>query len=345
MNKRLQLLFEMYLDGTITPSEKKELFSMLTDPANKNTVNGLMDSLWETIPDQPVSLMNREEAFDKLQQHITSVNQPKQLPQNRFKILKVAAAVAFLFIASAALFLYAPILKSSDHQVFAVGDDKTDAHFLRLPDGSTVLLNEGSKLEYPTSFNNETREVYLQGEAFFDIQHNSEKPFVVKTSDVTTTVLGTAFNIRAFPDDKHVVVTVSRGKVKVSKDEKVLGVITRDQQITVERQTSVSHQASVNSRETTEWMERDIHFNDVTMDNAVAELSNRFNVDIELKNEKLRECKFTATFVKGEDVEQILIVLTEFNNATFTFDKTTRKVVIDGEGCQTKREPNPTQIP
>src|SRR5688572_8298430 len=108
-----------------------------------------------------------------------------------------------------------------------------DPQFLRLPDGSTVLLNEGSKLEYPITFSGDTREVFLQGEGYFDIQHNPSKPFVVKTANVTTTVLGTAFNVKAFPSEKHITVTVTRGKVKVSKDEKVLGVITHDQQITI----------------------------------------------------------------------------------------------------------------
>jgi transmembrane sensor len=335
MNKRFQILFGLYLDGTITPPEKKELLRLISDPANEKLVNSLMDNLWENLPDQPVSLLNREEIFSRIKQQVDASLEATPSAR-KFPKLKVAAAIGLLAMFAIGFFLYTPIIKDSAQEVFAVNNHKADPQFLRLPDGSTVLLNEGSKLEYPTTFDGNTREVYLQGEGFFDIQHDPSKPFLVKTADVTTTVLGTAFNIRAFPSDRHITVTVTRGKVKVSKDKKVLGVITHDQQLTVERQTAVIHQANVNSKETTGWMERDIHFNDVTMEDAVAELSNRFGVQIQLNNDQLRLCKFTATFVKGEDIEQILVVITEFNNATFTHNKITGEISITGTGCTPK---------
>jgi transmembrane sensor len=332
MNKRLQILFDLYLDGTITPPEKKELFRLISDPTNEKFFNILMDNLWETLPDQAVSLLNREGAFSEIKHQIARSSPQEKKPRPILFNLKVAAAIGLLAAVAVGVFLYKPA-ESSAQEIFAVNNHKADPQFLRLPDGSTVLLNEGSKLEYPQSFDGDTREVYLQGEGFFDIKHDPSKPFLVKTANVTTTVLGTAFNVRAFPSDKHIIVTVTRGKVRVSKDEQVLGEITHDQQLTVERQTAAIHQVSVNSKETTGWMERDIHFNDVTMEDAVAELSNRFGVQITLKNEQLRSCKFTATFVKGEDIEQILIVLTEFNNATFTYDRENGVIIVDGSGC------------
>lgn len=73
---------------------------------------------------------------------------------------------------------------------------------MRLPDGSTVLLNEGSELSYSTSFGKQAREVTLTGEGYFDVQHNLSKPFKVLTGNVTTTVLGTAFNIKAYPGSR-----------------------------------------------------------------------------------------------------------------------------------------------
>lgn len=337
MNKRLQLLFELYLDGTITDPERKELFKLISDPANEKSVNTLMDGLWDSIPDQPVSLLNREEAFSNIRKQLAATSAENDTTHDRSIVnVRVAVAIGLLAAVAIGFYLYNPFTENFSRQTFTVNTQKTNTQFLRLPDGSTVLLNEGSRLEYPNTFDGNTREVFLQGEGYFDIQHDPSKPFIVKTAEVTTTVLGTAFNVRAFPSDQHVTVTVTRGKVKVSKDEKVLGVITHDQQITVERQTATAQQLTVNSKETTGWMERDIHFNDVTMEDALAELSNRFRVQIQLKNDQLRSCKFTATFVKGEDIEQILVVLTEFNNATYTYDKEAGVITLDGSGCNSK---------
>src|SRR5690606_5004009 len=84
-----------------------------------------------------------------------------------------------------------------------------------------------SVLNYPKEFG-ETREVHLEGEGFFDIKHDPTRPFVVTSGNLTTTVLGTAFNIRALPNDDRIVVTVIRGKVQVKDGERVLGVIADD---------------------------------------------------------------------------------------------------------------------
>jgi ferric-dicitrate binding protein FerR (iron transport regulator) len=85
---------------------------------------------------------------------------------------------------------------------------------INLPDGSKVVLNANSKLEYPPGFSNNTREVYLDGEAYFDIAHDPGKPFIVHTGSISTRVLGTAFNINAYRSQQFVEVTVTRVKWK-----------------------------------------------------------------------------------------------------------------------------------
>jgi transmembrane sensor len=81
---------------------------------------------------------------------------------------------------------------------------RTKRHYLSkntLPDGTTVVLNKKSKLSYPVEFTGSTREVFLTGEAFFDVAHNPSKPFKVHTGVFVTKVLGTAFSIKAYPGD------------------------------------------------------------------------------------------------------------------------------------------------
>src|SRR5690606_29105984 len=85
---------------------------------------------------------------------------------------------------------------------------------ITLSDGTTIKLNSGSRLRYPEAFDEGLREVHLEGEAFFDVARNEHSPFVVRTKSVTTRVLGTSFNIEAFPDEQ-ISVTVATGKVEV----------------------------------------------------------------------------------------------------------------------------------
>jgi transmembrane sensor len=91
---------------------------------------------------------------------------------------------------------------------------------IELPDGSSVWLNAGSKLEYDKSFGNDTRDVYLTGEAYFDVVKNPEKPFIVNTGKAKVKVLGTAFNVRCYPDDKKIETSLIHGSVEVILNNK-----------------------------------------------------------------------------------------------------------------------------
>lgn len=330
----LPYLFKRYVDGIITDEERTELFEIIQDLKNDEELKRLMDEVWEDIPSNSVIMMDSASIFHKLS---TRRNLQSEKRKRRNKKWLLAAAIIGFSVLSSVILL--TLQKPSPISITSVPKEATQ--FLRLPDGSTVILNENSKIEYPDEFG-AVRQVRLQGEAFFDIKHNASKPFVVITEDVMTTVLGTSFAVKAFPSD-DITVTVTRGKVKVSKENTTLGILSRDQQIIVERQTSSVQQLNVSAKEAMNWMERDIHFNDVSMADAASELANRFGVEINFENEDIRECRFTATFVKGEDIEQIMLVLTEFNSATFSFDREKGRIDIIGGKCSTEPNPNPNE--
>lgn len=94
---------------------------------------------------------------------------------------------------------------------------------LELPDGTKVWLNAGSKLIFPTQFNDKTRRIFLEGEAYFDVSHNKQKPFIVSTSDLNVTVLGTEFNFSAYPSDNEFEAVLIEGSIKI-KENKVLNL-------------------------------------------------------------------------------------------------------------------------
>jgi len=333
---RLLYLFQRYVDDTCSDAEKQELMQILAQPASDAALQALMDKLWEELPENgklPVEKTERilERMLPASRPHVA---QPLQRQRTFFRPwMKVAAAVALAMLAGA-IWLGRTSLQNESQPIAQASGLATSEHqFLKLPDGSTVVLNAGSRLEYPSSFDGrERREVLLRGEGYFDIKHDASKPFIVRTGNLTTTVLGTAFNIKAYEDEKNITVTVTRGKVQVSDEGRTLGVITPNQEITFDKVDRQSQQRSVDSNNAIAWKSHDIFFDDMTLQEAAAQLEERFHVSIRFENEKTRHCRFTATFLNGEDLDQILHIICEFNGATYVRDAA-GNMLIKGDGC------------
>jgi transmembrane sensor len=136
------------------------------------------------------------------------------------RVAKIAAAVSFLIVATFGVMKYNSPKAKQDNRISAKGkivsvlNDGTQSKRVDLPDGSYVILEPNSAVDYPESFGAQ-REVSLEGEAFFQVKKNPEHPFVVYAHEVTTKVLGTSFTVKASEKDKEIVVAVKTGKVAV----------------------------------------------------------------------------------------------------------------------------------
>ncbi len=332
---RLVWLFQRYVTHTCTPEERLEFIQSVMASRNQEKIKELLDELWETFPHQHNL---PEDSTSKILDNIFAANTKSSVvtpsPKRTPLIYKFAAS---LLIAIASLSAFYRFQSVTENQPIATKQEEThDEHrFIKLPDGSTVILNAGSTLNYPDSFEGKVnREVVLVGEGFFDIQSDPLKPFIVHAGVLKTTVLGTAFNIKAYDQEKDITVTVTRGKVEVSDAQKVLGVLTSNQQIFFEKEVNQVAQVDVDSKEAILWAENDIFFDDITLENATVKLEEKFAIKISFENEKLKKCRFTASFIKGENLIQILEVISQFNNAEYIVSEK-GDVTLTGEGCTT----------
>jgi len=208
----------------------------------------------------------------------------------------------------------------------------SENRFITLSDGSKVVLRYGSKLNFPSSFTGIKREVELIGEAYFDIHHDNAKPFVIHTGTITTTVLGTAFDISAFPGQKKVVVTVTRGRVRVDNDHKASVILTPNEQVVYDNQTPAMQKNKVEAEKTLTWASSDMVFDGVSFKSIAASLSRRYQVAIDFKNPALENCPITASFSGTESLKDILEILCTARGTTYKFENE-QKVTIDGIGC------------
>lgn len=214
---------------------------------------------------------------------------------------------------------------------YASGQTNFD-RYLTLPDGSTVVLHSGSRLVVPEHFNGPSREVTLLGEAYFDIRSDSLKPFVINTGQLKTTVLGTAFNISAYPERPEITVSVTRGKVKVEEGTKVLAVLTPDQQIVYNTKNAAARQEAVNAAARASWTTNEMVFENATFENIANTLSKRYEVNIQFSDDALKQCPVRVSFAGTESLEEVLDVICGVRNATYQIENG-RDVLIKGKGC------------
>lgn len=306
-----------------------DVLALLSQEKKEELKSQMHTSIWQNIsrgvqPDETSMShrsktdMNRaREASLPLKNKLSNENVK---PIKRWLVRMIAAAILLAICTIGIFFLRN---ESAKNQTVAAHINQQKINRLvRLPDGSTVIISAGSKLNYPSSFDGlARREVYLEGQAFFDIKHNTSKPFIVHTGQLETTVLGTAFNIKAFPGDIDITVTVSRGKVKVSDQNKTLGIILPNQQITCNQQKANSTLKTVDTDTYLDWKAQDLLFDDVTVAEAAELLEERFDVNITFSDQLIKSNRFTTTFLKGESLEQVLTSICEFNGVVYQYDK------------------------
>lgn len=296
---------------------------------------------WLENPDQPATVWDQldagsqDEWLQKLYRRIAHTIDAENKKTIKFKSwFKVAMASAAVF----AGFLLALLLWPKQKQPTAMASWTTvsaatgEKHYVMLEDSSSVWLNSGASIRYNTAPGHKNREVYLSGEAYFDVKHLPQRPFMVHTGKITTTVLGTAFNISTDKLGNQVKVAVTRGKVQVAKEGEVLGLLMPNQQIVYERQHQSHVQRNIDTEVVLDWLPDDLYFDNITFGEAALALAKQYDVQIKFSNEKLKNCRFTGTIKKDKTLDQALRVICEFNKATYKIKNNT--VTIFGAGCE-----------
>ncbi len=182
-----------------------------------------------------------------------------------------------------------------------------------LPDGSEGWLNGGSSLQFPTTFLGKYREVRLEGEAYFDVFSNPEKPFVVTTRDVKVVAVGTSFNVNAYVEDKTSSVMLESGKVSLFKSEdqhlnNTLSQLDTGYQFTYFKELDSHQIEAVDVYKSTAWKEGLLVFREDLMVDIVDRLNRWYNVEITIKDKRLETYTFRATF-QDETLDEVLKLL------------------------------------
>jgi ferric-dicitrate binding protein FerR (iron transport regulator) len=200
----------------------------------------------------------------------------------------------------------------------------------QFPDGTQVILNAGSEISLNANYAKTTREVYLKGEAFFEVQHNAAVPFIVHTGSMDVKALGTAFNVKSYNNESRTEAVLIRGLVEVTlkkdnnrklllhPDEKVLWAEnksnsearTRSAITKVQDQGVVKPVTKLDNGNVKElaWVQNNLAFEDEAFEEIAYQLDRWYNVNIQFESDDIKKYHFTATF-KKEKIEQVLEIL------------------------------------
>ncbi len=198
-----------------------------------------------------------------------------------------------------------------------------------LPDGSIVWLNSESEISYPDTFPDNTRIVKLKGEAFFKITPNAFKPFTVITGRVSTTALGTSFDIRAFKDDQDIRIALATGKVKVNFSSKQANkevILMPNQGISYNLSKNKITKSQINPKETFSWKDGIIYFNDASLNEVVKTLSRWYGVEFIIMNKDNQPWSYTGEFDNAY-LQNVLESISFTKNFDFKLDN--KKVTIN----------------
>ncbi|WP_423126928.1 FecR family protein [Gaoshiqia sp. Z1-71] len=294
---------DQFVEGNYSRTEYrrvKELFAQDSDAALQEA----MQTHWDEIPaNQPLN-RRLKQRLNSLLAQVTNRQPSKKT--NVVALYQRVAAILFIpmVLAMAAYWLLPAKPEQTEALATIHSPDGSRTEFV-LPDGTTGWLNSGSKLSYPVTFH-KSREVELTGEAYFQVVRRDGKKFRVKTPGLTVQVMGTAFNVAAYPDDKEINVVLEKGQVQIlsplianaytmQPDEKFNFNLVRNQ----------AQISKVNAVELTSWTQGILRFNGEPLSEVMKKLARWYNVDFEIRDEQLRAYNFKATF-KNEQLEEIL---------------------------------------
>jgi transmembrane sensor len=344
MDEHHYLLIIGYLEGRITEEETQYLLQKVQSDKEFSEAFEDIAEIWSARKPVPNNSYKAHDALARLNQKIDELEEAKHDANEQFSHKKrtlstfklqpmLAIAASIVVLLGVFWFYNAQIKHRSAVNTLAFVEKRTgfgEKKKISLPDGTSVVLNAASTLRISNNFDGEKREVYLEGEAWFDVKRDPQKPFIVHTGKIATQVLGTHFNVSAYQNDANITVSLVQGKVQVDMNNDPAKRIILDpgKQMTYSKANRQAHVTDFVAEDITGWKENKLVFNYDSWPEAAKKLSRWYAVPVQLKDSTLLRCKLKGTFNNiplAKVMEQIGMV------SDITWKMEGKKVLISGK--------------
>jgi ferric-dicitrate binding protein FerR (iron transport regulator) len=358
----INIIITKYIIGEINDHEMQVLHEWLSEGSSNKKYFTEIEAIYYSLevlknPDN----IDPDKAWKAIENKLspkTKISERHTLRQrsgasiNIYKKLFIAASILlFISLSFSGAYLFF-ITKNKSVTVYnEISVPKGSKSSIILSDGSKIWLNSCTKLKYPDKFESTLREVYLEGEAYFEVAKDKNKPFFVRTSDLDIKVLGTSFNVKSYANEGTIETTLESGLISISKKldggkinpmvikpnqrltfvksegrilvDEVKNTLEENESTTVnstQRKEKLYLFENINTKLYTSWKDNRLVFEDESFESLAEKMERWYNVKIIIKGDKLKQFKFTGTFER-ETIEQALKALQITTKFKYSFDR------------------------
>jgi transmembrane sensor len=299
-------LLVKHLLGEATAEEQAEVKAWVNESNNNRKYYNDFKLIWDNSKSlAAASTIDENAAWGRFQQRVaTEKPATKTIPLSRRINWMRVAAILVLMVSGAWMARY--MVWGTNTQLVAGNMVVTET----LPDGTTVTLNKGAVLEYNSRMRGDTRNVTLEGEAFFDVTPNKDKPFIITADDAKIKVVGTSFNVKT--TDEKTEVIVETGIVEVSKKKNAV-TLKPNEKATVLQSSEVPVKEAVDDVLYNYYRTKELVCNNTPLWRLVDVLNDAYNVNIQIGDARLKDMAITTTF-KNQSLDSVLDVISQTLN-------------------------------
>ncbi len=298
-----------YFEGRATEAEQAELLAWLRLKGNRLNFNNYRLA-WRKGLDEGQFPANSEESWNKIQTELLQKSFNRWQKNRKInQSLRIAAIFFFLISLGSLTYFFAGINRTIPEFYTSVLAENGHISKVELPDGSIVWLNSGSKIAYNNSFASGNRDVSLSGEAYFQVRKNKEIPLVVSSGEFQVKVLGTKFNVSAYPEKEKIDVTLESGSVELlnSNIETFQLKLKPGERAVFDKTNRNIVVSNVNTSKFTSWKEGIMNIYDQSLEELAERLETRYNQKFILDDD-VKKLKYTFT-IKNESLDEIILLM------------------------------------
>jgi len=312
----IRSITEKYIKGNCTPEELEEAMILFADPWHNPELRPTLFEFWTNeekigtgeIPAEDLSIL-----LDKLH-HRINLEQDQKPKSRMMKLIFTVTKIAAILIIGLLLGLSVQYFKKTEPEYFTSIAPKGSVSQMVLPDSSIVYLNAGSQLKYTVESLKGKREVFLDGEAWFDVTKNEKKTFVVHTPFYDVNVLGTQFNVKAYKNDAEIATTLEQGSVQITSSDNLklaqTAILQPGEQLVYNTQKKTIKVREVEPRMFTAWKDNKLIFINMNLKELFVVLERKYGVDIQVTNNLILNYHYDGT-IKNETILEVLDLLKE----------------------------------
>jgi len=301
MDKISDNLLEKFISGKrITNDEFALLESLLDDTDKKKEIFQWLENKWHDSTPEKVNLQ-----FEQIRKKIRYKSTQQKL-KKVVSILSKAAAVLFIPLFVISLYFY--INRTDSTKLLTLSTQKGEQTSVILPDGSKVWLNVDTRLSYPVNYGLRSRNVELQGEAYFEVMKNKQLPFIVSSGGITTKALGTSFVVSSYPGSSATRSSLIHGSVEV-RYKSGFKVLKPGQQLVYKKDKQKVTVRPFSENDELAWKNEQLIFRLTPFDQVIKKLGKWYDVDFDYNPAIFKNETFTAKFKRSETLEHVLQVM------------------------------------